>query len=335
MGCGYASHALRLSALSACEANCLTATTAVPRLIGGVLLLRFCFGIAVVKAASPTCTAELAQQIPARSAEAPTGSALVKRTMDLNGKARDTVVSAEVLSGNIPSFLRHLMPVQLSGKRPDGSNVQVTICVTPDYLSIGNNRDFVRIPMGLPAAAEIADRFGFLLPTTRMVDAIYSQAGLHLEPSPMEANSLMRSTKYLWLHNQTVERQCAGVDRTLNELIAGQKKDLVLSNRLRTYTGRVAIYGWHRMNGVPIQPLSTVHGAQYADYSHGVRLVSTTAFVNGVPQPLEKLLQDPRYAWIVSSEGPIVEAGTLQASLCQQRAETVHAVSLRSSTAFN
>ncbi len=289
--------------------------TVIARITGFISFPLLYFGIATVQAASPACTAELAWQIPARSAEAPTGSAFVKQVMELSGTARDAVVSAEVLSGNVPSFLRHLTPVQVSSKQPDGNVVQVTICVTPDYLAIGSNRDFVRVSMGLPAAAEIADRFGFLLPTTRMVDAIYSQAGLRLKPSPMEPNDLMRSTNYLWRHNQTVERQCARIDRALDELIAGQKKDLVLSNRLRTYAGRVAIYGWHRSNGVPIQPLSTVHGAQYADYSHGVRLISATAFVNGVPQPLAKLLQDSRFARILSSEGPIADAGNLQASL--------------------
>jgi hypothetical protein len=270
---------------------------------------------AAVEDISLTCASELTRQIPVRPTTAPTGSAIVKQVMELSGEARDTVVSAELLAGNIPSFLRHLIPVSFDGKLPDGQDVQVTICVTPDYLAIGTDSDFVRIPMGLPAAAEIADRFGFLLPTTRMVDAIYAQARIHLKPSPMPANNQMRSTDYLWRHNQTVERQCAESGRALAALTAGQKKDLVLSNRLRAAAGRVAIYGWHRKSGAPIQPLSTVHGEGYADYSHGVRLVSATAFVNGVAQPLANLLQDPRLAKIISSEGPIAEPRVLLASL--------------------
>ena len=78
-----------------------------------------------------------------------------------------------------------------------------------------------------------------------------------------------------------------------------------MSNRLRSKPGRVAIYGWHRENGAPIQPLSTVHGAQYADYSHGVRLVSSRAYINGEPRNLADILQDPVLAPIVSSEGAI------------------------------
>jgi hypothetical protein len=261
------------------------------------------------------CSPELARQIPARAATAPGGNAVVKRVMKLSGKARDAVVSAELLAGNIPPFLRHLTPVQLSGKLPSGRDVRVTICVTPDYLAVGTNSDFVRIPMGLSAAARVADRFGFLLPTTKMVDAIYAQAGVRLKPSPMPPNSRMGSTDYLWRHNRTVERQRAQTSGARDALTAGQTKDLVLSNRLRRARGRVAIYGWHRKNGAPIQPLSTVHGAQYEDYSHGVRLVSATAYVNGVAQPLSNLLEDPALARILSSEGPIGAPEVLLASL--------------------
>ena len=141
----------------------------------------------------------------------------------------------------------------------------MTICVTPDYLAVGSDNDFVRVPLGLPAAAMIADKFNFMLPTTKMVDGIYSQAGVRMRPSPMQAGSRMSSTSYLWEHNETVEAQRVALSRNPSLLTAGQKKDLVLSNRLRSAPGRVAIYGWHRTNGAPIQPLSTVHGARYAD----------------------------------------------------------------------
>ncbi len=82
----------------------------------------------------------------------------------------------------------------------------------------------------------------------------------------------MRSNLYLERHQQRIDEQRFGLP--LGELISGHKKDLVLSNRLRQLPDRVAIYGWHRAPGDPIQPLSTVHGARYVDYSHGVRLVS-------------------------------------------------------------
>lgn len=242
-----------------------------------------------------------------------TGSAFVNRIKGLRGPERDNLVIEQVLAGNVPDFLRDLSPVTLSSTAADGVRTVVTICVTPDYLSVGTDADYVRVPMGLPAASRIAGRLGFLLPTTRMVDAIYRQAAVHLAPAPMAPTSQMESTDYFWRHNHMVDKQLNGSGPSL--LTAGQKKDIVLTNRLRSKPGRVAIYGWHRLNGNPIQPLSTVHGRNYADYSHGVRLVDATAYVNGEPQSLEAILQDPELASIVSSEGRIPQPEELLASL--------------------
>jgi len=42
----------------------------------------------------------------------------------------------------------------------------------------------------------------------------------------------------------------------------------------------VAIYGWHKLDGKPIQPLYTGHVDWYVDYSHGIRLVSRTIYID-------------------------------------------------------
>ena len=85
----------------------------------------------------------------------------------------------------------------------------------------------------------------------------------------------MTSTEYYRTHNTMIEKQSqTRLASRLGALVSGHKKDVVLTNRLITHPGQIAIYGWHRAKATPIQPLSTVHGAGYADYSHGIRLVS-------------------------------------------------------------
>ena len=37
---------------------------------------------------------------------------------------------------------------------------------------------------------------------------------------------------------------------------------------------RVAIYGWHTLDGKPIQPVYAGHVNWYVDYSHGIRLIA-------------------------------------------------------------
>ena len=261
------------------------------------------------------CAPDAVATLPARPARSQSGSDFVRDVLHLAGAARDRAVTEQVLGGNVPQFLRTLAPVTMSGRSPEGERVDITICVTPDYLAVGDNTDFVRVPVGLPAAASIAADLGFHLPTTKMVDAIYAQAEVRLPPAPMPPTAQMSSTDYFWRHNTMVEDQRRRSGTRAPVLTAGQKKDIVMSNRLLSKPGRVAIYGWHRPNGRPIQPLSTVHGARYADYSHGVRLVSGIAFVNGAPYPLAEILQDPRLSPIVSDEGPIPNSERLLVSL--------------------
>ena len=267
------------------------------------------------------CPQSLDRHIPAARSDALGGSAFAAQVGDVSGTQRDGVTERALLAGDIPQFLRHLRPVTLRGRTAGGKPVSVTVCVTPDYLAVGTDKDFVRVPMGLPAAVAVADRFGFVLPTTKIVDAIYAQADVHVPPEPLTAGPQMRSTAYVVRHNRMVRQERLAEGAKLGMLIAGQKKDLVITNRLRTHPGRVAIYGWHRENGRPIQPLSTVHGENYADYSHGIRLVSTVAYVDNKERSLLDILQDPNLAPVVSSEGPITKVGMLLASLDRKNLE--------------
>ena len=251
------------------------------------------------------CSRRLAREIPRRPGSAPDGSDFIATLQNASGTTRDAAIAREILRGNVPAFLRDLAPVTFNGVLPNGRTAQITICVTPDYLAVGDDRDFVRVPLGLSAAAQIAEQFNMMLPTTRMVDAIYAQADVRLSPSPMTPGAQMSSTNYFLQHNATVQGQLGNAGGRLGMLVSGHKKDLVLTNRLSSAPGRVAIYGWHRPGGNPIQPLSTVHGAEYADYSHGIRLVSRTAFVNGQAVDLQDLLMDGTYAGLLNTDGPI------------------------------
>ena len=248
---------------------------------------------------------ELTRSIPTRSAQDLTGSQFVRYISDMDPGTREQAIFEEISKGNVPGFLRNLVPVELHCDPADGKQLTATIFVTPDYLAIGSDSDFLRIPMNLHTAVTIAERFGFVLPTRKMVDAIYLQSSYHLAPQPLPAGPQMRSTAYYWTHNQMIENQVRAIGARLGALVSGDKKDVVMSNRLATHVGRIAIYGWHRGPDQPIQPLSTVHGANYADYSHGIRLVSQWALVNGRLRPLQELLQNPATATVFSDEGPI------------------------------
>ena len=278
------------------------------------LLALWCVAASGASIGAPSCGA-LGPAMPARDARSPAAHQFAGELLDMGEPARDLAIRRELLAGNIPGFLRALQPVSMDGVVAGLGAVHVTLCVLADYLSVGSDDDFLRVPMGLETAQRVAATFGAILPTRRMVDAIYRQAAVHLTPLPLPAGDQMRSTDYYRAHNALVQQQRDALGAPPQALTSGQKKDLVLSARLWRDPGRVAIYGWHRGVGDPIQPLSTVHGARYADYSHGVRLVSNVAYVNGVARSIFELLEDPSWAAVLSDEGPLPGAAGLFGAL--------------------
>lgn len=148
------------------------------------------------------------------------------------------------------------------------------ICTSNDYYMMNG----IRTPVDLPTAYNIARANDAVLPNKSMVDAIYAQADIRLAPITMPPTAAMTSRNYYVRHNGMIEEQLSGVN-TINKLIAGHKKDIV---SISENSSRVAIYGWHRSVGNPIQPYSTVHGRNYYDYSHGLRLIKRIAYdLNG------------------------------------------------------
>ena len=264
--------------------------------------------------ASVSCASSIPTGRKVHAAAGPSASAFAQALQGRDDVQREAAVRKALLEGDIPPFLMHLKPVSFHGRRVSGRAIEITICVMPDYLAVGTDRDFLRVPMAMPTAIDVARAYGFMLPTRKMVDAIYQQADLRLAPQPLPAGPAMRSADYILRHEQIVRAQ-VGTAGPPDGLVAGHMKDVTFSKLLWSRPERVAIYGWHRMNGTPIQPLSTVHGAWYADYSHGVRLVSATAFVDAEPQPLEEILQSSELAPIVSDEGPIPDVDKLMLML--------------------
>ncbi len=255
----------------------------------------------------------LARNIPLRPYGAVTGSEFVKIIFQTDKTQRERAILNELSQGNFPDFLRTLKPVHLRHKSKDGKTIKATIFAMPDYLGIGSNRDFIRIPLNLPTATEIAGKLGFILPTAKIVDALFKQSAFHLRPEPMPPGPQMGSTAAYLEHNQKIEKQRLALGCPLGALISGHKKDLVITKRLNSPKGRTAIYGWHRPSGDPIQPLCTTHGANYSDYSHGIRLIRDIALLNGEPKSIYEILEKPSLARVLSYEGAIPKARQIMA----------------------
>ena len=268
-------------------------------------MVRTIFGLSAMAAlsacASARSTGTAAAAIPARARAARGATAVLASLDTLVREPREAVIQRELRAGNIPSFLRTLHTVRDSATASDGRLHVIEYDVMPDYLAVGDDTDFVRMPMTPHTAQAFANAYGYVLPTRRMVNAIWRAATVKLEPQPLtEAREASRT---FLQHHRLIEAQLVGASR--RALVAGIKKDVVVSNRLLERANRVAIYGWHHQNGVPIQPLYVGHVDWYVDYSHGIRLVRRTMRVDGAPMSFEQIATHPVLHVLVSDEGEL------------------------------
>jgi hypothetical protein len=239
--------------------------------------------------------------IPVRAAGALSGSAFIASVAGMSRDDREAATRRELFAGNIPSFLRTLRTVEVTAAGPDSVTHTIAYEVMPDYLAIGSDSDFVRMPMTPYTAQAFCDAFGFVLPTRKMVNDIWAAATVHVDPRPL--TQARDSAPTFLQHHRIIEEQLAGKVR--GALVAGIKKDVVVTNKLLERPNRVAIFGWHYTNGQPIQPLYTGHVDWYVDYSHGIRPVRRWMRVDGIRRPFEAILNDRQQLYLLSDEGAI------------------------------
>lgn len=244
--------------------------------------------------------AALRLNLPPRRTGAATGSELVRAVSEIHPKAREERIIQELLEGNIPDFERTLVPIEL---RIDGH--EAVARVMPDYLAVGTDDDFVRVPVTPSDGQRVADAADCVLPTPRIVDAVHAAAVVKVPTRHIELDSDGGTSQDFAAHNRLIEEVLAkDPRRTKGALVAGQKKDVVLTARLATQPGRVAIYGMNEPDGTPLQALSLVHILEYIDYSHGVRLVAASMRVDGQERSVRDVLRDPVLSAMISDEGP-------------------------------
>lgn len=218
----------------------------------------------------------------------------------LRGLTREQVeerIFQEVTRGNIPDFLRpeNFFELAVNGT-VDGQEVEIRIQVAIDYLAVGTNEDYVRVPVSPLLAQRIADRFGYVLPTERVVRILDEESQLERQDMPFLAAPDVamlvidpqtgRQVYEKWNHQQygayegrwmTSLEFTEKVNTLANEQIlqrrlrggirAGHKKDIIYHPET---TRRQSVCIFHpRVQGVNF----TSHDDLYRDYSHGARYI--------------------------------------------------------------
>ena len=253
----------------------------------------------------PTASATPMLPVPPRTLTCP-GSALAPQLSGLQLADREARILAMFEQGNVPTFLAELVPVTLRARIGEHDH-EATVWCTPDCFGLGIDDDWLRLPLTPLLAQRLADRLGCTLPTRRLVDTIWAQATVKVEPHPFHPRDHdILSVAVFAASHAAIEAARGDAPRTA--LLAGHKKDVVISALLRDWPNRVVIYGWHHLDGKPIQPLWKGHTQGHVDYSHGIRFVARAMQLDGVATTVDAVLAHPELHVLLSDEGPIAPA---------------------------
>lgn len=273
-----------------------------PLLVGGAAL--FVVALVVFKAQDTSVPVPAASPKPRKNTSLagatngiPTTGTEAAAAADLpSDESRQAVLVSALLAGNYPASSFDWKRVTYTATDANGQDRDVSLDVAPDYLAVGTDTDKITAPLGLSNAARVASELGFVLPTPLVVETIWKAAkagGFVYAPSPLPAtvDGTMRRPGYWLQHRSNLESQGMPAPGTL---VAGNKKDVVVTGKLLSSPGKVAIYGWQDpTTGKPIQQTYLGHGADYADYSHGIRPVNPTIYVDGESKSYADVLRDP------------------------------------------
>jgi hypothetical protein len=138
-------------------------------------------------------------ELPPRPATAPKFMEFARSIPDLSLAERERKALEAVKSGNVPNFLRKLVPVKVTS----GTTSEVYF-VAPDYLAVGCDDDYFLTPLSPGTTQSIADLLGCSLPTTKIIDDIDANAMVKLTPVPIPPSPPTTTVPVFLQHNAMV-----------------------------------------------------------------------------------------------------------------------------------
>lgn len=203
------------------------------------------------------------------------------------------------------------MPIRWVGVSVSYNDHKGVFVVAEDALSLGEPDDFFRCNFTYAASQHICDALGLVLPTSKMVDLVYSQAENVCEPRIQAPSAAMSSTNAMVKHSSDINRLLDGKG---SGLTCNVGKWWVISKEAFALPSRAVNYGWfsnsspyRSANGLRHvwQPVSTAHNFYHRDYSQVLVPVWKEMLVDGVVVPIEYVISNPELCRMISYDGPL------------------------------
>lgn len=210
---------------------------------------------------------------------------------DEHSKEREDLLVGAVARGALD-------PPEWTTITADYKGRRAQIQVTKDALTILG----VRFDVTAEGAQRIADQLHAVLPTPRILQLVWEQADVRLDPCTLPADANMASTARMIQHSECVDERIGG----RHGLVANEGKHWVLTNRIAGKQNLAANYGWFMKGRRPVQTVGTRHDTAHTDYSQIVRLVKPIINVDGRAIDIRHVGRSSELWGLVSDEGPLL-----------------------------
>ena len=190
---------------------------------------------------------------------------------------------------------------QSTAQAADGNEVAATLLAMPDYLAVGSDDDFVRMPMTPQTAQQIADQFGCTLPTRKIVDAIDARRNCTSSPAPSPRTA--RPSKR-FSSTMKSSKSSGAANRSACSSPASRKTSSLRHESSKSPSAWRSTAGGNS-NGQPIQPLTIVHWDSTSTTATAPGWSSTKSTSTAKKSPSPTCLADPERCGLVSDEGPM------------------------------
>jgi hypothetical protein len=254
-----------------------------------------------------------------------TGTEIGQPLIGKAGAEREALIWAAIVKKEFPSYTGAWEEIRIRDVDAKGVPHDLILRVAPRYFELGTDSDPIFMPMWPETAQRLANTFNATLPSEKIVDLIWNNTEVRLPIGPPPGFKIpgpaMEETPSWIAHSQIVGKMLSNYRFGV---MSGGYKDVVVGPGLDG--SRVAIYStpfsgtgdlrpyapelvddpWNpgkKFHPPRHQPYSTIHAAKYSDYSHGIRLISRNANLDGREVDLASIFLDPVLSVLVSDQG--------------------------------
>lgn len=253
-----------------------------------------------------------------------TGTQIGQSIIGKAGAEREALIWAAVLAKEYPSYTGVWRELLI--RDVDAKGVPHTLLIRPAArpFELGTDSDPIFMPMCPQTAQRVANVFNAILPSQKLVDILWDNTEVRLPIGPPPGFKIpgpdMEASQSWVAHNAVIQKMLSNYRFGL---MSGGYKDVVVgpaldgshvaiystpfsgTGPLRSYSTAYVDNPWvpgTKFHPPTHQPYSTLHESKYSDYSHGIRLISRNAELDGRNIDLAAIFLDPTLSVMVSDQ---------------------------------